>query len=851
MKTSIVLRVLLGLILAISFLPVQPAAAQVELPAGGDYVPGEILLTYPAGTAPRVATLSAQATAGEVGAAVVASYENIALLSLNPQADVPSVVAAIQASDPGVRAQPNWIYSIPEAATAAQRVITLPENAAYSVRGAGGARRTFTAKQLAAMRTLRKGKSIPAFPREITSNFYQSWGWDLVETDVIWRNSTTSPTVCVIDTGVDANHVDLRGKVINGWDFINDDSLPEDDNGHGTHVAGILIAKNDNTAGTALGVSNGKIVAVKALNAQGSGTAYSVAAAVRYCANRADVRVINLSLGSAVGDRLEYDSLKYAIQDKGKLVVTSAGNGGTSVPDYPAGWAYQFSSLPSGVATNEIYSGLLAVAAARSNPPYVNLWIDTDGSGTMDADESIYGAQDCATRFTNYGRHVEIVAPGDQIYSTQPTSYPFYNNFLYAYAKGYEYDSGTSMAAPYVSAAAARTLSVYKTLTAAQLKSRLINTGRKLNFDYDTGPGVDLDDAYASPGKNYGVVENDLERAPFCWPGSAFGAQGSMTNARYLDVSAAMGRVGFYAEIYNAANGLPLTGARIALTTASSSRTADTGLVGSITAGAFLQNIPLPSETKGSEDYYLWVSKPGYTSGYQYFDGVHLVYPDSDDDIWGGMLATTYNIVAVPPAKNPWVVLTWGMFASANLDLAVWLPDDSAAGGVVNAGRLADYAGPASFTGPDWERGTLLKPEQFGGTESPYAQFMHDGGDGLNSESPLHFDAVQMKDNPARGVQPFYSPSNTSQPYQIFITDYSGPVSGGLGGNPSALFNDSDNKTYASPAVRVWAGGRVLNWDTFQNAPVCAADDDWWHALNLQGSLASEVNVCGEKSILP
>jgi len=43
----------------------------------------------------------------------------------------------------------------------------------------------------------------------------------------------------------------------------------------------------------------------------------------------------------------------------------------------------------------------------------------------------------------------------------------------------------------------------------------------------------------------------------------------------------------------------------------------------------------------------------------------------------------------------------------------------------------------------------------------------------------------------------------------------------------------------------------VLNWDTFQNAPACAADDDWWHALNLQGSLASEVNICGAKSILP
>lgn len=854
MKIFNLFRAAVIVALAFSMLPSAAAIAQ-DAPGApaAQYVPGEVLVAFAPGGSGKTYAASAQALAGQTGADVAASFENLALLSIDPAADVAALASELTASGQVIFAQPNWVYSVPEAAAAGERPgVTLPQDATYSLRTAEGGTRSFSAKQLAAMRTIKKGKSIPAFPKEIVNDFYQSWGWDIVETDVVWRNSASSTAVCVIDTGVDSKHADLKSKVINGYDFINDDKQPYDDSGHGTHVAGIIAARNNNTTSTVLGVSNGKVVAVKALNAQGQGTSFSVAAAVRYCADRTDVRVINMSLGSPEADAVEYQSLRYAIVEKGKLVVAAAGNGGTTQADYPAAWAHPSTPPPASVGgANELAAGLIAVAAARSNPPYVRLWIDTNASGAPDGDEW-YEYGDCATRFTNYGRHVELVAPGDQIYSTQPTSYPFYNNYMFGYAKGYDYDTGTSMAAPYAAAAAVRTLSVFNELTNAQLKERLISTGRALNYAYDTNGGININNAYASPGFNFGNAEDGVERAPFCWPNNAFGAAGSMTGARYLDVSAAMGRVGFYAEVYNASSGLPLYGAKIAITRDGSSKILDTGLVGKASPGAFIQNIPLPTGAE-PELYHLWVSKSGYTAGYQWIDSPQLENPELNPDAnKGGMLATAWNSIAVPPNKNVWVVLNWSMFSNANFDLAVWLPEDSAAGGVVSADRLELYLGAGAYRGPDWERGTLLKPEQFGGSVSPYAQMMHDGGDGINSDSYVRFDALQIKDAPAWGVQPYYSPDSASLPYLAFVTDYSGPPSGGLGGSAPAM-NTDQPAGFAYPIVRVWYGGRMVNLARVTtDTPGCQnPGSDWWHAVNITGQQVDEMSTCGPSSILP
>ena len=190
----------------------------------------------------------------------------------------------------------------------------------------------------------------------------------------------------------------------------------------------------------------------------------------------------------------------------------------------------------------------------------------------------------------------------------------------------------------------------------------------------------------------------------------------------------------------------------------------------------------------------------------------------------------------------------------SSIHVACRLVRDGAADGVVSAGRLEQYPGAGTYRGPDWGRGTLLRPDQFGGSVSPYAQMMHDGGDGLNSDSYVRFDAVQIKDAPAKGVQPYYSPSVDSQPYQAFVTDYSGPLAGGLGGDTPAMNPGSTyGANFAYPIVRVWYGGRMVNIARVaSDTPGCdIAGNDWWHAANIRGPQVDEMSTCGPSSILP
>ncbi|MEM9136894.1 MAG: S8 family serine peptidase, partial [Cyanobacteria bacterium P01_F01_bin.42] len=193
-----------------------------------------------------------------------------------------------------------------------------------------------------------------------------------------------------------------------GYDFINGDSDPLDDNYHGTHVAGIIGAVGDNGVGIA-GVADGfnvELMALKALDGAGSGSAQSIANAIFYAVdNGADV--INLSLGTPSRSSSIANALSYADANE-VLVVAAAGNSGQDsdvAPVYPA--AYGFDNVISVAATNQ--SNSLA-------------------------------------SFSNYGAtSVDLGAPGVNIASTVPDD-------------GYAYLSGTSMAAPLVAGAAAALL---------------------------------------------------------------------------------------------------------------------------------------------------------------------------------------------------------------------------------------------------------------------------------------------------------------------------------------------------------------------------------------------------------
>jgi thermitase len=244
---------------------------------------------------------------------------------------------------------------------------------------------------------------------------YQQWAYYDVGADWISPpTSTTVPLVAVIDTGVDYIHPDLVDKIIKGRDFINADGDPMDDYGHGTHVAGVITAKKNNGYGIA-GISpKSKVLAIKAISSQGYGSDFDIAQALAYAADYSGVKVINMSLGGDYSDT-QYDAVYYAVVTKNKLLIASAGNGGSSIPDYPAGFA-------DSVTYPEFENRVLAVAAH-----------DTDH---------------CRASWSNYGAWVSITAPGVEVLSTVP---PHMDPF----GAGFGEWSGTSMAAPHVSAAAA------------------------------------------------------------------------------------------------------------------------------------------------------------------------------------------------------------------------------------------------------------------------------------------------------------------------------------------------------------------------------------------------------------
>lgn len=215
-------------------------------------------------------------------------------------------------------------------------------------------------------------------------------GWEL-------STGSTAVTVAIVDTGIQLLHPDLAGKVTSGYDFVNSDTSPDDDNGHGTHVAGIAAAMTNDGTGIA-GVSWGaRLMPVKVLDTFGNGTYANVAQGIVWAVDHGS-QIINLSLGGNSPSQVLQDAVDYAYA-KGVLVVAAAGNSGDGIVLYPAR-----------------YPHVLAITA-------------TDSSNNR-------------AGFSNYGPEVDLSAPGVGIYSTW-------------LGGTYQNDSGTSMSAPFVSGLAA------------------------------------------------------------------------------------------------------------------------------------------------------------------------------------------------------------------------------------------------------------------------------------------------------------------------------------------------------------------------------------------------------------
>jgi subtilisin family serine protease len=727
-----------ALILGLTVFP-QPATAQApvyDYDRSTPYVPGELVVYFTPGSSSSTYAAQATAMANEVGAMVESRSGNMALLKTSPDADILALAEGIAQSMGVQLAQPNYIHWIPETAGMVGGVVYEPEE--FEFTREDGSSFALNRQQIVSLRMKKPGSrtaTLPNYPKEFNSSSF--WGWDQIQADIIWNNSTAAKYVCVLDTGVDYYHPDLKGYVVNGKDFVNNDSLPNDDNGHGTAIAGVISAKANNSSTSVLGVSNGKVLAVKVLGAQGWGTSYNIAQGIIYCANNSYVKVINISFGSYQPDTLEYLALYYAIQTKGKLVVAAAGNDSVSDPFFPAAWADQnvrwdydeedSRGYASDITRNAIYEGMISVGAAT----WQTAWVDENGD-EENVDEYF---ENCATYFTNYGQWVEMVAPGESILTTTPYSYPFWMNMFEGVTASYDYFSGTSMAAAYVAGAAVRTLTVDSTLiTGALLHTRLLDEDHSqvlIDLDPEYGLVVDTDDLMYTqnifdPRDGTGLIDRDellaqnsgyinLEtmgpefsedldfdgfnestpRMPFCWPTDSGPLDttdniNDMTNTRYLNVAKAMERGALMAEATDAHTSLPLVGATVSAGVFSSTgvfSVKKSAVVTKETGWVMLNNLPVPIDN--SYEYGLSVSKSGYTYGTVIFDrffGMNV--GEINNDI--------YNMVSVPPytTTNLTVVANWHVpdeAEYANLDLYLWLPENISEPGSINTGHLIEY----------------------------------------------------------------------------------------------------------------------------------------------------------------
>ncbi len=217
-------------------------------------------------------------------------------------------------------------------------------------------------------------------------------GWDIT-------HGNSSIKVAVVDSGIDAGHEDLAGKVKNIKN-CTDSTTADDLFGHGTHVAGIISANTNNKIGVAGVGYNISLMNAKALSDNGSGYYSWIADCITWSADQG-AGVINMSLGGADASQMLEDAINYA-HDKGVVIVAAAGNSNSSGFFYPAA-----------------YSQVISVAA-------------TDN-------------EDARASFSNWGNWVDVAAPGVSIFSTLPSHTNYFKT------KNYGYLSGTSMAAPHVS----------------------------------------------------------------------------------------------------------------------------------------------------------------------------------------------------------------------------------------------------------------------------------------------------------------------------------------------------------------------------------------------------------------
>lgn len=271
--------------------------------------------------------------------------------------------------------------------------------------------------------------------------------------------------VAVIDTGIELSHPDLKTNIIANKNCLSNTRNGNDDNGHGTHVAGTIAALN-NGIGVVGVAPEAKLIAVKVLNRNGSGTWSSVICGIDWVTanvSKYKIKVANMSLGgSGTSDNncgsTNNDPMHKAIcksRDAGVTYVVAAGNENKSA------------SLSVPASYNDAVITVSALA-------------DSDGISGGLGSPTYYGDDDTFATFSNYGSIVDLGAPGVDIYSTYKGG-------------GYAALSGTSMATPHVSGATALYLKNNPTATWIQVRDGLKALAENLGFGHTDPSGLHLE----------------------------------------------------------------------------------------------------------------------------------------------------------------------------------------------------------------------------------------------------------------------------------------------------------------------------------------------------------------------
>jgi subtilisin family serine protease len=255
-----------------------------------------------------------------------------------------------------------------------------------------------------------------------------------IRAEEAWQmeKKTSKAIVAVLDTGIDLNHPDLKANLVKGINLIDSKKPPQDDNGHGTQIAGVLGAVANNNQGIAGVLWSAKIMPVKVLPKEGEGSPYITSQGI-YQSIDQGASIVLLSLGGPIFSKTLQDAVEYA-EEQGVIVIAATGNEGARV-NYPA-------AFPT----------VLAVGAVNS--------------------------QDKTVSYSNSGPEVGVVAPGN-VYTTRMNG-------------KYGSHSGTSMATPQVAGLAALLLDKYPNMKPSELRNHIMYTSTDVHqqgWDVQTGHG--------------------------------------------------------------------------------------------------------------------------------------------------------------------------------------------------------------------------------------------------------------------------------------------------------------------------------------------------------------------------